>query len=124
MKRSSQEVHLQHHRAAHFGMWDSVQPGADESLKYPGHQHMGEWYLFSDLNRPKGERIESPMVKVTDPEEANLFFVLVFSSLSLIVDNGGALAPEGGACQCSDSEMQEELVEWLEKQEYWRRNNR
>ncbi|KAJ0017270.1 hypothetical protein Pint_12258 [Pistacia integerrima] len=112
---------IEQHALARGG---SVQPGTGvSSLKYPGHQHMGEWYLFSDLNRPEGERVGSPIVKVTDPEEADLFFVPVFSSLSLIVNNGGGLATEGGARRYSDDEMQEELVEWLEKQEYWRRNN-
>ncbi|KAJ0081297.1 hypothetical protein Patl1_12367 [Pistacia atlantica] len=88
---------IEQHALARGG---SVQPGAD------------------------GESVGSPIVKVTDPEEAYLFFVPVFSSLNLIINNGGGPAPEGGACQCSDNEMQEELVEWLEKQEYWRRNNR
>ncbi|KAJ0017930.1 hypothetical protein Pint_12273 [Pistacia integerrima] len=64
-----------------------------------------------------GESVGSPIVKVTDPEEAELFFVLVFSSLSLIMNNGGGPAPEGGARQYSENEMQEELVEWLEKQD-------
>lgn len=111
---------IEQHALARGGL---VHSDADvSSLKYPGHQHMGEWYLFSDLNRPEVERVGSPIVKVTDPEEADLFFVPVFSSLSLIVNNGGGPAPEDGARRYSDDEMQEELVEWLEKQEYWRRN--
>ncbi|KAJ0017932.1 hypothetical protein Pint_12275 [Pistacia integerrima] len=68
--------------------------------------------------------VRSPIVKVTDPEETDLFFIPVFSLLSLIMNSGDGPVPEGGARQCSDNEMQEELVEWLEKQEYWRRNNR
>ncbi|KAJ4821993.1 putative arabinosyltransferase arad1 [Turnera subulata] len=90
---------------------------------YPGHQHMGEWYMFADLNRPQEERLGSPVVKVNDPEEADLFYVPVFSSLSLIVNPsrpGGAAS--GSVPEYSDEKMQEELVEWLEKQEYWKRN--
>ncbi|KAJ0082234.1 hypothetical protein Patl1_12374 [Pistacia atlantica] len=68
--------------------------------------------------------VRSPIAKVTDPEETDLFFIPVFSLLSLIMNSGDGPVPEGGARQCSDNEMQEELVEWLEKQEYWRRNNR
>lgn len=84
---------------------------------------MGEWYLFSDLNRPESDRVGSgsPIVKVTDPEDADLFFVPVFSSLSLIV-NTGSSSSSSAAERYSDEVMQEELVEWLEKQEYWRRN--
>ncbi|CAL9241901.1 unnamed protein product, partial [Arabidopsis halleri] len=42
-------------------------------LKYPGHQH--EWYLYSDLTRPEIERVGSPIVRVFDPAEADLFYV-------------------------------------------------
>ncbi|WCJ28761.1 Exostosin family protein [Euphorbia peplus] len=100
--------------------------GAKETIgvKYPGHQHMGEWHLFSDLNRPEEDRVGSPVVKVDDPDEAELFYVPVFSSLSLIVN---PIRPAGAqpvwSERYSDEGMQEELVEWLEKQEYWRRNN-
>uniref|UniRef100_A0A2P2LEX7 Exostosin GT47 domain-containing protein n=1 Tax=Rhizophora mucronata TaxID=61149 RepID=A0A2P2LEX7_RHIMU len=87
---------------------------------YPGHQHMGEWYLFSDLNRPQGDRIGSPVTKVEDPKDADLFYVPVFSSLSLIVNPVGGL---GSVRAYSDEDMQEALVEWLEDQEYWKRNN-
>lgn len=108
---------IEQHSMARGGL---VGPVADVSmLKYPGHQHMGEWYVFSDLSRPESERVGSPVVKVTDPGEADLFFVPVFSSLSLVVNVGGPAA----AHRYSDEEMQEELVEWLEQQEYWRRNN-
>ncbi|OMO92340.1 Exostosin-like protein [Corchorus olitorius] len=89
-------------------------------LQYPGHQHMHEWFLFSDLARPQSERLGSPIVKVTDPEEADLFYVPVFSSLSLIVNAG---RPPGSGSSYSDENMQEELVEWLQGQEYWKRNN-
>ncbi|KAG8635709.1 probable arabinosyltransferase ARAD1 isoform X2 [Manihot esculenta] len=91
--------------------------------KYPGHQHMGEWHLFSDLNRPERDRIGSPLIKVDDPDEADLFYVPVFSSLSLIVN---PIRPAGAepvsVPQYSDEDMQEQLVKWLEKQVYWRRN--
>ncbi|XP_022762642.1 probable arabinosyltransferase ARAD1 [Durio zibethinus] len=96
-------------------------PVADvTSLKYPGHQHMHEWFLFSDLVRPESDRLGSPIVKVTDPEEADLFYIPVFSSLSLIVNAG---RPPGSGSGYSDEQMQEELVEWLKRQEYWKRNN-
>ncbi|KAK6240350.1 hypothetical protein SCA6_005739 [Theobroma cacao] len=90
------------------------------TLKYPGHQHMHEWFLFADLARPESDRLGSPIVKVTDPEEADLFYVPVFSSLSLIVNAG---RPPGTGSGYSDEQMQEELVEWLNGQEYWKRNN-
>ncbi|XP_012065951.1 probable arabinosyltransferase ARAD1 isoform X2 [Jatropha curcas] len=94
------------------------------NVKYPGHQHMGEWYLFSDLNRPEEERVGSPVIKVDDPEEADLFYVPVFSSLSLIVNPIRPPGAEPGSVhQYSDEEIQVNLVEWLQKQEYWKRNN-
>lgn len=89
-------------------------------LKYPGHQHMHEWYLFLDLIRPESERIGSPITKVNDPEEADLFYVPAFSSLSLVVNAG---RPPGSGSGYSDEEMQDSLVEWLQGQKYWRRNN-
>ncbi|XP_010441807.1 PREDICTED: probable arabinosyltransferase ARAD2 [Camelina sativa] len=91
-------------------------------LRYPGHQHMHEWYLFSDLNRPGNERFGSPIVRVFDPAEADLFYVSAFSSLSLIV-NSGRPGNSGSGYGYSDEEMQESLVGWLEGQEWWRRNN-
>ncbi|EOX96908.1 Exostosin family protein isoform 1 [Theobroma cacao] len=90
------------------------------TLKYPGHQHMHEWFLFADLAPPESDRLGSPIVKVADPEEADLFYVPVFSSLSLIVNAG---RPPGTGSGYSDEQMQEELVEWLNGQEYWKRNN-
>ncbi|MED6219131.1 putative arabinosyltransferase arad1 [Stylosanthes scabra] len=100
-------------------------PHTVSMLKYPGHQHMAEWYLFSDLIRPESERSGSPIVRVTDPEEADLFFVPFFSSLSLIVNPnrpaGSGLGAEKPAYV--DEETQEALVEWLEMQEYWKRSN-
>ncbi|CAA7014790.1 unnamed protein product [Microthlaspi erraticum] len=89
-------------------------------LKYPGHQHMHEWYLFSDLTRPEIERVGSPIVRVFDPMEADLFYVSAFSSLSLIVNSG---RPGNSGSGYSDEAMQESLVGWLESQEWWRRNN-
>ncbi|XP_068656772.1 probable arabinosyltransferase ARAD1 [Aristolochia californica] len=84
-------------------------------LKYPGNQHSAEWYLFSDLIFP--DRVNSPVVRVFDPEDADLFYVPFFSSLSLVVNPPGK-AP--GAY--NDEGMQEDLMEWLEEQVYWKRN--
>ena len=92
-------------------------------VSYPGHQHMGEWYLYSDLSRPESDRVGSPVVKVNDPEEADLFYVPVFSSLSLTVNPVQVGKVPVSDPVYSDEKMQDELVEWLEKQEYWRRNN-
>lgn len=85
---------------------------------------MAEWYLFSDLSRPQSERAASPVARVADPEEADLFFVPFFSSLSLIVN---PVRPPGSGAGSekpvySDEENQEALVEWLEGQEYWKRS--
>jgi hypothetical protein len=110
---------IRHHSLARGGS------RADENdVKYPGHQHMAEWYLFTDLSRPDSERPGSPVVRVLDPEEADLFFVPFFSSLSLIVNPirppGSGSDPEKNAY--SDEENQEALMVWLEKQEYWKRS--
>lgn len=112
---------VEHHSIARGG-----RPVDDVTLlKYPGHQHMAEWYLFSDLIRPDSERIGSPVVRVLDPDEADLFYVSFFSSLSLIVN---PIRPSGSnqdqaRVLYSDEETQEALLEWLEEQEYWKRNN-
>ncbi|CAA2998646.1 probable arabinosyltransferase ARAD1 [Olea europaea subsp. europaea] len=97
----------------------------DSLLKYPGNQHSAEWYLFSDLNRPSEDRIESAVTRVMDPEDADLFYVPFFSSLSLVVNpirpayaNDPADRPK-----YNDEQMQEGLMEWLEEQVYWKRNN-
>ncbi|KAM0950803.1 putative xylogalacturonan beta-1,3-xylosyltransferase [Dioscorea sansibarensis] len=95
----------------------------DASLKYPGHQHSAEWHLLTDLRNPS-RRSDSPLSVTSDPNLADLFYVPFFSSLSLIVNpirpaNSNPATPAG----YSDDEMQEQLVEWLEAQEYWRRNN-
>eukprot|EP00268_Persea_americana_P032738 TRINITY_DN3228_c0_g1_i2.p1 TRINITY_DN3228_c0_g1~~TRINITY_DN3228_c0_g1_i2.p1 ORF type:complete len:502 (+),score=39.87 TRINITY_DN3228_c0_g1_i2:196-1506(+) len=89
-------------------------------LKYPGHQHSAEWWLFSDLMRP--DRVGSAVERVADPEQADLFYVPFFSSLSLVVNPIRPTAGFGAGGVYSDEEMQEELVEWLEAQVYWRRN--
>ena len=96
-------------------------------LQYPGHQHMAEWYLYKDLTRPDSDRVGSPVIRVTDPDEADLFYVPFFSSLSLIVNTarpaGSSSGPDQARVMYSDEENQEALVEWLEEQEYWKRNN-
>ncbi|KAH7546075.1 probable arabinosyltransferase ARAD1 [Ziziphus jujuba] len=110
----------------HHSLARGVRPVQDvTTLSYPGHQHMAEWYLFKDLLRPEWERIGSPVVRVLDPEEADLFYVPFFSSLSLIVNPIRPPSATGGDSTpvYSDEETQEALVEWLEAQEYWKRNN-
>ncbi|XP_008371893.2 probable arabinosyltransferase ARAD1 [Malus domestica] len=109
---------IEHHSLARGG-----RPDDDVSkLKYPGHQHMGEWYLFQDLLKPESERVGSPVERALDPEEADLFYVPFFSSLSLIVNPA---RPASGSEKplYSDEENQVALIEWLESQEYWKRNN-
>ncbi|KAF5197131.1 Xylogalacturonan beta-1,3-xylosyltransferase [Thalictrum thalictroides] len=96
-------------------------------LKYPGNQHSAEWYLFSDLIREDRDD-SSEIVRVLDPEDADLFYVPFFSSLSLVVNPirpaGGVVDSNGGGGGVySDEEMQESLIEWLEEQGYWKRNN-
>lgn len=109
---------IEHHSMARGG-----RPVDDVTLlKYPGHQHMAEWYLFSDLIRPEPERVGSPVVRVLDPDEADLFYVPYFSSLSLIV-NPARPSQDRARALYSDEENQDALVEWLEDQEYWKRNN-
>ncbi|KAL7210840.1 hypothetical protein ACSBR2_013834 [Camellia fascicularis] len=90
-------------------------------LKYPGHQHRAEWYLFADLNRP--DRTGSPVTRVLDPAEADLFYVPFFSSLSLTVKPIRAANVAGDGLGYVDEEMQEGLIEWLEEHGYWKRNN-
>ncbi|KAI4298140.1 hypothetical protein L6164_031734 [Bauhinia variegata] len=110
---------IEHHSLARGG-----HPAKDVTiLKYPGHQHMSEWYMFLDLDRPQSERVGSPIVRVLDPEEADLFYVPFFSSLSLIVNPIMRHAEGSEKPLYNDEENQLALVEWLEKQEYWRRNN-
>ncbi|KAF3793354.1 putative arabinosyltransferase [Nymphaea thermarum] len=100
---------------------DALKPATryDNSvLRYPGHQHSAEWWLFTDLlnaSRPA----DSPVVRVFDPEEADLFYVPFFSSLSLVVN---PIRGVSNGVVYSDERMQDELVEWLDRQPYWRRN--
>eukprot|EP00262_Sarcandra_glabra_P010554 TRINITY_DN25849_c0_g1_i1.p1 TRINITY_DN25849_c0_g1~~TRINITY_DN25849_c0_g1_i1.p1 ORF type:complete len:525 (-),score=38.31 TRINITY_DN25849_c0_g1_i1:333-1709(-) len=93
--------------------------GDVSTLKYPGNQHSAEWWLFSDLIR--SDRHNSPVSRVLNPEEADLFYVPFFSSLSLVVNPVRAVGFGNGGVY-SDEEMQEGLIEWLEKQVYWKRN--
>ncbi|KAL6856124.1 hypothetical protein ACP4OV_018926 [Aristida adscensionis] len=104
----------------------SADPAAalpDEQLRYPGHQHSAEWWLFRDLLR-RGPR-DRPVARVGDPRGADLFYVPFFSSLSLVVNPVRppvAANASGAAAPYSDEAMQEELLEWLERQPYWRRH--
>ncbi|RRT67357.1 hypothetical protein B296_00039331 [Ensete ventricosum] len=102
-------------------------PANDADIRYPGHQHSAEWWLLSDLARPPTARSPNSALQLTlDPEEADLFYVPFFSSLSLVVNpirpGGSDIAGGGGSTAYSDEGTQEELVEWLEGQEHWRRN--
>ncbi|KAK6118303.1 hypothetical protein DH2020_047976 [Rehmannia glutinosa] len=97
----------------------------DALLKYPGNQHSAEWYLFSDLNRPSEERVDSSVTRVMDPEEADLFYVPFFSSLSLVVNpiRPTTVNVSHDRTVYNDEQTQEDLMEWLEEQVYWKRNN-
>ncbi|CAO2842142.1 unnamed protein product [Amaranthus hypochondriacus] len=98
----------------------------DSQLKYPGHQHMAEWSLFSDLLKLQKDRFDSAVIRVDDPDEADLFYVPFFSSLSLVVNPVRANVNSGNGAvsgMYSDEKMQEELIDWLENQVYWKRNN-
>ncbi|XP_021729671.1 probable arabinosyltransferase ARAD1 [Chenopodium quinoa] len=99
----------------------------DSELKYPGNQHSAEWYLFSQLGKDEKHRVDSAVSRVFDPEEADLFYVPFFSSLSLVanpVRAANANAGNGAVSGVySDEKMQEELIDWLEEQVYWKRNN-
>ncbi|CAN4081830.1 unnamed protein product [Withania somnifera] len=98
----------------------------DALLKYPGNQHSAEWYLFSDLNKPTLERVGSSVTRVMDPKEADLFYVPFFSSLSLVANpirSGNVAVANVDRPIYNDEQMQESLIEWLEQQEYWKRNN-
>ncbi|KAH6774895.1 Exostosin family protein [Perilla frutescens var. hirtella] len=100
------------------------EPVADDALlKYPGNQHSAEWYLFSDLNRPSEERIDSPVTRVMDPEQADLFYVPFFSSLSLVANPIRSNVSPDRTVVYSDEQTQESLMDWLEEQVYWKRNN-
>ncbi|KAA8537196.1 hypothetical protein F0562_029672 [Nyssa sinensis] len=90
-------------------------------LRYPGNQHSAEWYLFADLTR--ADQSGSPVTRVLDPEEADLFYVPFFSSLSLVVNPIRPASVAGDGLVYSDEEMQEGLIDWLEGQVYWPRNN-
>ena len=85
------------------------------STDYPNHQYMTEWHLFSDLIRPESLRVGSPVARVSNPKDADLFFVPFFASLSLAVDP--ARRQNG-----DEMEMQVEVLEWLEGREEWRKS--
>jgi putative arabinosyltransferase len=106
------------------GSADTAAALPDEQLRYPGHQHSAEWWLFKDLLR-RGPRDRS-VARVDDPRGADLFYVPFFSSLSLVVNSIRSLADanaSGAAAAYNDEAMQEELLEWLERQPYWRRHS-
>lgn len=84
--------------------------------RYPGHQHSAEWHLLADLLNPRRPP-SSPLRRVADPAQADLFFVPFFSSLSLAVNPA-----RGTNSSYSDEEMQERVAGWVEGQEFWRRS--
>lgn len=90
--------------------------------KYPSHQHSAEWHLLLDLTRNERDRVGSPAVLVSDPEEADLFYVPFFSSLSWVASKTRSLNGSVRPTKPWDAEAQEELVAWLEEQEQWRRS--
>lgn len=92
-------------------------------LKYPGNQHSAEWWLLKHLLRDDMYLDGSPVVRVSDPEEADLFYVPFFSSLSLVVNPIRPVSVLGSESVYSDEEMQDSLIEWLQAQGYWKRNN-
>lgn len=95
----------------------------DEQLRYPGHQHSAEWWLFKDLLRRRPQ--DRPVARVDDPSDADLFYVPFFSSLSLVVNpirSPLAANASGAGTAYSDEALQEELLEWLERQLYWQRH--
>lgn len=105
------------------GSADAAAVLPDEQLRYPGHQHSAEWWLFKDLLR-RGPR-DRPVARVDEPSDADLFYVPFFSSLSLVVNPirpPAAANASGVVAAYSDEAMQEELLEWLELQPYWQRH--
>jgi hypothetical protein len=92
------------------------------NLKYPSHQHSAEWHLLLDLTRDERDRVGSPVMRVSNPEEADLFYVPFFSSLSWVASKIRSLNGSVRSTKPWDAEAQEELVAWLEEQEHWRRS--
>lgn len=86
------------------------EPVADDALlKYPGNQHSAEWYLFADLNRPSEERIDSAVIRVMNPEQADLFYVPFFSSLSLVANPVRSAAANGAPDKTAYSDEQTQV---------------
>eukprot|EP00246_Nothoceros_aenigmaticus_P004362 TRINITY_DN15878_c0_g1_i1.p1 TRINITY_DN15878_c0_g1~~TRINITY_DN15878_c0_g1_i1.p1 ORF type:complete len:471 (+),score=80.93 TRINITY_DN15878_c0_g1_i1:209-1621(+) len=92
--------------------------GDDSQLHYPGHQHSAEWFLFSDLLTAPSSKLNPVAARVDDPNEADIFYVPFFSSLSLVVNMVLNLKDP----TYSDEDMQEQLAAWLEKQPTWQRS--
>lgn len=74
-----------------------------------------------DLIKPQIERFGSPAIRVTRPEDADVFYVPFFSSLSVTV-NPSSSDLIAAKTNYSDEAMQTELLQWLENQETWHRN--
>ncbi|KVH92006.1 Exostosin-like protein [Cynara cardunculus var. scolymus] len=71
-----------------YGVIESYEQGRmnneEEASLESGNQHVAEWHSFSDLNNP--ERSDAYVTRVLDPEQADLFYVQFFSSLSLVAN--------------------------------------
>ncbi|CAH9107150.1 unnamed protein product [Cuscuta europaea] len=94
----------------------------DSLLKYPGTQHAAEWHLFTSLIIRDHGRMGWSVIPVSEPDQADLFYVPFFSSLSLVV-NPVNRPRSGDGPVYSDEKMQDALIEYLEQQEYWNKNN-
>ncbi|CAM6094865.1 unnamed protein product [Calypogeia fissa] len=82
-------------------------------------QHNVEYWLTVDLfDRHVGFEGERAVVRVQDPEEADLFFVPFFSSLSFNKFGSFMRDPEAE----KDRILQEEVVSILFQSEWWRRS--
>ncbi|KAL6196963.1 hypothetical protein ACLB2K_032576 [Fragaria x ananassa] len=119
--RPPHALHLRHHRAA---LARKRRPPRRRRVvaQVPRPPAHGGWYLFKDLHKPESDRVGSPVARVLDPEEADLFYVPFFSSLSLIVNTNRQAAGSGErpAVAYRDEENQEALMEWLEEEQWTR----
>lgn len=100
----------------------SIESKGPSERRYPGNQHSAEWFLFVDLEKPQKERGGSPALRVERAEDADVFYVPFFSSLSLNVNPNLNGTLSVSRTSYSDEQMQMDLVKWLEGQETWHRH--